>query len=127
MSFVSSRYVDNYGHEGSRSDRRVANKPITVDIGGIRYETVDWSLGGFAIRHPAPALIDNPLILGAIETDGQREAFRAKSVRFEEGESVLACAFLELTPSCFNLLEGHLTDRTIRERARKMASWRHPN
>lgn len=53
-----------------RLHRRLQNVKLTVHIGGKRYKTYDWSLGGFRLLAPGNNFITNQRISGALHGPG---------------------------------------------------------
>ncbi len=85
-----------------RRHRRIQTSKLTILIGGKRYKTCDWSLGGFRVIAPGNDFVTNQRISGALHGPGMfdRGEYEAVIVWIaDDGE--LGAHFIELSHESF--------------------------
>lgn len=111
------------GVTNRRRDRRIEARPIQVELEGRRYDTLDWSLGGFLIdgydgrRRPG-----EPVTVGLTVRAGERtyeHVVRAEIVRITGEAGRLAANFIDPDTQTLDLLESWMTGRLLRSARRK--------
>lgn len=95
-----------------RKDNRIA-VPVAVSFGGERYQTVDWSLGGFQILgYKGKLLPGHEFKLDGVGFDVENVyslSIDCSVVRSREGN--LAASFIQLTPQAYDALEALMMRR----------------
>ena len=95
-----------------RKDNRI-EVPIAVSFGGERYQTLDWSLGGFRVEgYKGKLLPDHEFKLDGVGFDVENVytlSIDCKVIRSREGQ--LAASFIELTPQAYDALEALMMRR----------------
>jgi hypothetical protein len=111
------------GAANRRRDKSVDVRPIQVELEGRRYETVDWSLGGFLIEgYQGDRRPGQPITVGLTVSAGGRvfeHVARAEIVRIHTDTGRLAANFTDLDAAAVDTLEGWLTGRLQRQARRK--------
>ncbi len=85
-----------------RRHRRLQSSKLTVFIGGKRYKTNDWSLGGFRVTVPGTTLVTNDVISGPLHGPGlfDRGAYEACVVWVADSGEI-GVRFIELSHGSF--------------------------
>lgn len=85
-----------------RHHRRLQTAKLSLSIGGKRYKTSDWSLGGLRITVPNNKLAVNDIISGALTGPGMfdRGTYEATVVWVGDKGELGAC-FIEISPESF--------------------------
>jgi len=95
-----------------RKDNRIA-VPVAVSFGGDRYQTLDWSLGGFRVGdYQGDLLAGQEFKLDGIGFNVEEiysVIIDCKVVRSFEGQ--LAVSFVELAPQAYDALEALMMRR----------------
>ncbi|MBI2587003.1 MAG: hypothetical protein HYW28_14190 [Rhodospirillales bacterium] len=101
---------------GSASHQRKDNRievPVAVSFGGNRYQTLDWSLGGFRVGGYQGDLLPGHEFkldgIGFTVEEIYSVIIDCKVVRSFEGQ--LAVSFVELTPKAYDALEALMMRR----------------
>lgn len=105
-------------HGNRRRDRRTAMPAIDLEIEGVTYTTIDWSLGGFlAAPYEGTARAGETFpvtILVNIADHCYRHRVEAQVVRHDRMGARLAAAFVGLPADALDTLEGLITGRLRR-------------
>lgn len=95
-----------------RKDNRL-EAPIAVSFGGERYQTLDWSLGGFRIQgYEGDLLAGHEFKLDGVGFDVENVyslSVDCKVVRSQEGQ--LAASFVGLSTEAYDALEALMMRR----------------
>jgi hypothetical protein len=95
-----------------RKDNRI-EVPVAVSFGGDRYQTLDWSLGGFRVQgYKGDLLPGHEFKLDGVGFSVEEiysVVIDCKVVRLFEGQ--LAVSFVELTPKAYDTLEALMMRR----------------
>lgn len=85
-----------------RQHRRLQTAKLSLTIGGKRYKTNDWSLGGLRITVPNNTLAVNDVISGTMTGPGifDRGTYEA-SVAWVGDNGELGASFIEISPESF--------------------------
>ncbi len=101
---------------GSSSYQRKDNRieiPIAVSFDGERFQTLDWSLGGFRVQgYKGKLLPEQEFKLAGIGFDVENIyslSIDCKVVRSRDGQ--LAASFIELSPQAYDALEALMMRR----------------
>ena len=93
-----------------RQDRRryvrIVNPPLRLRIDGKRYDTVDWSLGGFKIRRYHRGLSAGDQIQGEIRFDTVKPGEFVAEVIQVQASGDIGLRLLEITPATFLAMSG---------------------
>lgn len=88
-----------------RQHVRITSLPLVMHIDGRRYETVDWSLGGFWITGFRGRSHKGAALSGTIEhPDAGGGEFVAEVVTADNGD--VRARFMEITPAVFVAMGG---------------------
>jgi len=114
--------IIGYELENRREHRRVMMPPIQIEIEGVEYTTVDWSLGGFMLTPYSGKLIAGasvPVTIIATTGDDMHRHFAiAEIVRVEQRDKRLAGHFDRLDPRTVDSLERVILERLHRLKQR---------
>jgi hypothetical protein len=106
----------NFDRQEQRRDRRYALPPLTIVIGGEKYASDNWSLGGFQITGDLPVVL-GAMVTGSLHIDGSDGFdFTAELVRKEAETGSLGFRFHELTPLAITRLDRALARRLVSRR-----------
>jgi hypothetical protein len=84
---------------------RITSLPLVMHIDGRRFETVDWSLGGFRIIDFRGHSYKDAVLSGTIEhPDASAGEFVAEVVTADDGD--IHARFMEITPAVFVAMGG---------------------
>lgn len=110
--------IIGYELENRREHRRMMMPPIQIEIDGVEYTTVDWSLGGFMLAPYVGRLragTSMPVtIIATTNGDMHRHFAIAEIVRVERAEKRLAGHFDRLDPRTVDSLERVILERLHR-------------
>jgi hypothetical protein len=111
------------GATNRRRDKRVEARPVQVELEGRRYDTLDWSLGGFLIEgYDGRRRPGEPVMVGLTIKAGDRtyeHVVRAEIVRITGQNGRLAANFVDVDAETLDLLEGWMTGRLLRSARRR--------
>lgn len=106
-----------------RRDRRFDAPSIHVEFDGLTFTTQDWTLGGVSLSpYRGPCLPGDRLSLLMVATVGERtlrHRVEAEVVRVDPVKEQLAAQFVRLDANAVDTLEGLMTGRMRRSRAKK--------
>ncbi len=102
-----------------RRDKRLTIRPITIELDGTSYETLDWGLGGFLIEpyEGSHRQGDNLYVRVTID-DGQQTHSHVVEIdvtRLDRKYGSLAAHFINMGDETFKTLEGWLSGRLTRD------------
>lgn len=102
-----------------RHDKRLTVRPITVELDGKSYETLDWGLGGFLIEPYEGRHMPGDRLYVCIKIDdGQHthsHVVEIQLVRLDRKYGEFAASFIDLDDDTFKTLEGWLSGRLSRD------------
>lgn len=88
-----------------RQHVRITSLPLVMHVDGRRFETVDWSLGGFWITGFRGQSYKGTILSGRIEhPDASAGEFVAEVVIADDGN--IHARFMEITPAVFVAMGG---------------------
>lgn len=100
------RFIKRLRTAERRRYQRIELSPLKLKIDGKRYNTVDWSLGGFKIGRYHVPLASGDKVSGRITLEhGASGEFVAEVVGVREDGEV-AFRLVEITPSIFLAMGG---------------------
>jgi len=97
-----------------RRDKRFFEPTFSVEVGGYRYDTENWSLGGLLLRNyegrffsSMPLLVHISVKSGARDPRVQQNVLSVEAlvVRNDRQKRQLALKFVKLTPAIIRFLE----------------------
>ncbi len=104
-----------------RRDRRVVMPPIQIEIAGVEYTTVDWSLGGFLAGSYEGDLAEGDgirvTIIATIRGELRRHVTDAEVIRDGKQDGYLAAKFDRLDEPAIETLERVIMERMHRRPA----------
>jgi len=110
MRRVSYQYA---GRTTRRRDRRLELPLLKVEVGGLVFDCVDWSMGGLCLNGIHPHLTPEaevPMTFSGLRS-GVRRSGRtlARVVRIDRRKNQTAFEFVGLPDDAFAALEGLIT------------------
>lgn len=107
MAGMDAPSVQPLGDSDRRRHRRLQTSRLSISIGGKRYKTNDWSLGGFRITVPGNSLKTNDVISGPLNGPGMfdRGNYEATIVWVADNGEIGA-RFIEISHESFMAMSG---------------------
>ncbi len=102
-----------------RRDKRLTVRPITIELDGKSYETLDWGLGGFLIEPYEGSHVPGDCLYVRITVDDGRHTHshvvEIKLLRLDRKYGEFAANFINLDDDTFKTLEGWMSGRLSRD------------
>lgn len=102
-----------------RRDKRTTVRPITVELDGKSYETVDWSLGGFMIEPYEGDHMPGDRVYVRVTVYDGRDVYchpiEVEVIRLDPKYGELGAHFLNIDDDTFTTLEGWIAGRLSRD------------
>jgi hypothetical protein len=110
------RYRTSFDRAEGRRDRRHPLPSLAVTLENGRYQTINWSLGGFLLAGYKQFHLPGEVIEGSfsIAIGGAEFDFKAEVVRADTDAGTLALQFTELPSRAVDHLDKALARRIVR-------------